>query len=403
MKKIGRWIVAAILGYQVRQLIKKTNVKIIGVAGSIGKTSTKLAIAKVLSAGLRVRYEEGNYNDLVTVPLIFFGQEEPALYNPFAWLKVFLRNQRQISRAYPYDAVVVEIGSDGPGQVSQFKKYLKLEIGVISAITPEHMAFFKDMDEVAGEELALADYSSLLMVNKDLCDEKYLSGRDNLLTYSLKGTADYTPQSLGLDSANLSVPEQYSRLAAAAVAVKLDMQPAQISEGLKNIGQVSGRMQKLAGISSSIIIDDSYNASPEAVKLALDTLYQMKAAQKIVLLGNMNELGGYAKAAHEQIGAYCDPKQLNLVVTLGPEANKYLAPAAEAAGCTVRKFDSPYAAGDFIKSELKPGAAILVKGSQNKVFAEEAIKVLLADPNDQQKLVRQSDSWLNIKRKTFEG
>src|SRR6185437_12482971 len=120
------------------RLCKKNQLKTIGVVGSIGKTSTKLAIASVLKQKSRVQYQDGTYNDLVTVPLVFFGEELPRLFNPLAWLALFWRNQKALRRPYPYDVVVVELGSDGPRQIGQFQRYLRLEIGVITAITPEH-------------------------------------------------------------------------------------------------------------------------------------------------------------------------------------------------------------------------------------------------------------------------
>lgn len=394
MKKLAKTVVAKVLGYQVRRLTRKNDLKVIAIAGSIGKTSTKLAITAVLKAGMAVRYQDGNYNDLVSVPLVFFGQPMPSLFNPLAWLAVFWRNEKQLQRRYPYEAVVLELGTDGPGQIQKFKSYLNLEIGVVTAITPEHMEYFANLDEVAKEELAISEFSSLILANEDLCGAKYLKNLPQLLTYGIKDSTDY-------NLASVSKAEQYSILAASAVAHKLGMQPSDIQKGLKNIRPVPGRMQKLKGIKDSTIIDDSYNSSPEAVKLALDTLYEFESPQKIAVLGNMNELGDYAKAAHEEIGNYCDPKQLELVVTIGPEANKYLAASAEAKGCKVQRFDSPYEAGEYIKTIVKSGAVILVKGSQNKVFAEETIKSLLADPSDATKLVRQSPDWMKIKKKAF--
>jgi UDP-N-acetylmuramoyl-tripeptide--D-alanyl-D-alanine ligase len=401
MKKLARNIIASLLDYQVRRLYRKNDFKVIGVVGSIGKTSTKLAIAKVLSESLRVRYQEGNYNDLVTVPLVFFGEELPGLFNPLAWTKLLARNQKQLKGNYPYDVVVIELGSDAPGQIAQFKKFLKLEIAVVTAITPEHMQNFGSIDDVADEELAVKDFSSLLLINKDLTDDKYIRVLGDKLTYGVKNQADYTFEKLELPKPDVSLAEQYSALAAAAVAVKSGLLQEKIASGLDDIKPYAGRMRRLKGIKKSIIIDDSYNASPAAMKLALDELYSMKAPQKIALLGNMNELGDYAKPAHEEIGNYCDPKQLDVVVTLGPEANQYLAPAAEAKGCQVKTFDSPYAAGDYIKSIVKDNAAVLVKGSQNKVFAEEAIKSLLADKKDEAELVRQSPQWMETKSKAF--
>jgi UDP-N-acetylmuramoyl-tripeptide--D-alanyl-D-alanine ligase len=209
------------------------------------------------------------------------------------------------------------------------------------------------------------------------------------------------PKKLGIDLEAKTTAEQYSLLAAATVASKMGVQSDIIKASLATIQPFAGRMQKLQGIHGSIIVDDSYNSSPEAVKLALNSLYEMKAPQKIAVLGNMNELGDYSKGAHEEIGKLCDPKQLELVVTIGPDANEYLAPTAQANGCQVQKFDSPYKAGEYIRPLVKKNAAILVKGSQNRVFAEETIKSLLANPADSQKLVRQSPAWLKKKNKAF--
>ncbi len=401
MKKLAKTLVAAILGLQVRRLCKKNQIKVIAVAGSIGKTSTKLAIANMLSTKYKVQHQDGNYNDLVTVPLVFFGEATPSLFNPLSWLVVFWRNEKQLRKAYPYQIVVLELGTDGPGQIADFKKYLRLEIGVVTAITPEHMEFFKELDAVATEELSVKDFSTLVLVNKDLCKAEYLSGLPNSLTYSLKTSADFTPKSLDLELGVKSEAEQYSALAAAAVGLKLGLQPNEIKVGLDAIKPVPGRMQRLAGVNGSTIIDDSYNASPEAVKLALNSLYKMDSPQKIVVLGNMNELGESSAEEHRKVGEYCDAKQLSLVLTLGPDANKYLAPAAESKGCKVVPFDNPYTVGDYLKPILKPGAIVLAKGSQNGVFAEEALKAILANVKDQAKLVRQTPRWLKAKEKSF--
>src|SRR5581483_9254604 len=115
------------------------------------------------------------------------------------------------------------------------------------------------------------------------------------------------------------------------------------------------RMQRLKGIKDSLIIDETYNASPFAVKAALDSLYAMKAPQKIAILGNMNELGESSEEAHREIGAYCEPKQLNLVVTIGPDANKFTAEEPKKNGCQVASFNDPYSAGEFVRNRMAHG------------------------------------------------
>ncbi|MBC7581947.1 hypothetical protein H7097_03715 [Aeromicrobium sp.] len=418
MKKIGKALVLWVLKFQLQQLLAKHPVKVVGVVGSYGKTSTKLALTTVLAQGMRVRYQEGNYNDIVTVPLIFFGEELPSLLNATAWTKIFIRNHCQIKQEYPYDVVVVELGTDGPGQIAAFERYLQLDIAVVTAIAYEHMEFFTDVAAVASEELAVIDYSKRTIVNRDLCAAQYI-GDNKVTTYGNNG-GDYqivSARPQGLDLAftvnkfgaaylqatcfNSSLAVLYSAAASAAVGDALGMSPAAIAAGIAAIQPAAGRMRRFAGQQGSIILDDSYNASPEAVKAALDTLYAIDAPHKVVVLGNMNELGSFAPAAHTDIGEYCDPNQLTEVLTLGPDANKYTAQAARQKGCSVSEFTSPYAAGQHLASLLQPGTVVLIKGSQNRVFAEEAVKTILADSADATQLVRQSPYWLALKAKQF--
>ena len=409
------------LGWQVRRLQKGNDFKVVAVAGSVGKTSTKLAIAQVLAQNHKVRYQDGNYNDLVSVPLIFFGQKLPNIFNPFAWLSVFAANEKIIGQKYPYDIVVVELGSDKPGDIAGFRKYIKADIGVLTGISPEHMEFFDDLDAVAREEMTLASLSKKMLINFDLCDLEYLKSLEgSYSSYGVKKPADYRvsniefsensvdfmimkgkDQLLKGEHESVSEPQLLSICAAAAVADWSGMGAEEIEKGIRSIKPVSGRMRRLAGINGSLLIDDSYNASPQAMKAALDTLYRLKEPKKIAVLGNMNELGGYSQKLHEEIGRYCEPAELELIVTIGPDANKYLSSAAKAKGCKVQMFDSPYSAGKFIKPLLDKDTAVLVKGSQNRVFAEEALKLLLQNPSDSQKLVRQSPKWLKIKHKQF--
>ncbi len=421
MKKLIKKQIVSILSWQVKRLRARHQFKTIIVAGSVGKTSTKLAIANVLSQKFRVQYQNGNYNDIVSVPLIYFGQIMPALWNPFAWLIIFVKNEAIIRKDYLYDYVVLELGTDGQGQIEKFQKYVKADFGLLTAIAPEHMEFFETLDEVAKEEMVITELCETLMVNKDLCDAKYLTNLNKPVTsYSVKLPADYQLTNikssdgfydfdilhagqtlLSATHETIAETQLYSLCAAATVASLAGLSPDEIINGMKGIHPVSGRMQHLAGINNSQIIDDTYNASPTAMQAALGTLYKISAPQKIAILGNMNELGSYSQQAHLEIGRYCDPKQLNLTVTIGPDANMYLATAAENNGCNVKTFNDPYSAGEFLKDYIKTNAVILAKGSQNGVFAEETVKLLLANPQDASKLVRQSPHWLKIKAKQF--
>ena len=420
-KRLGRALVCRQLESQVRRLRKRHDFKIVAVAGSVGKTSTKLAIAELLTQKYRVRHQVGNYNDRVTVPLILFGQHEPSILNVFTWLRIFRANARALKRPYPYEVVVVELGTDGPGFMREFA-YLKPDITVVTAITEEHMEYFKTLEAVAAEELKVFDFSNTVLVNGDDIPGKYLAGREfTEYSTSSQQAAYYTkPTSESLEGQMLDITLPEGRvtaakvkyigwhgakfaLAAAAVGDMIGMKPNEIKKGLERLEHFAGRMQVLPGQKGTVLIDDTYNASPVAVKAALDVLYAAKSKQRIAILGSMNELGDYSPKAHREVGEYCDPKKLASVVTIGHDAERYLAPAARKKGCVVTSFLSPYEAGDFVQRELKEGAIVLAKGSQNGVFAEEALKSLLVTQKDAQKLVRQSSYWLKRKAKQFNG
>lgn len=418
-KTLGKQIVLAILAKQVNQLHSRHNFKIIAVAGSAGKTSTKFMIAQTLETKLKVRWQHGNYNDIVSVPLVIFGQEMPSLLNVPAWLDIFRQNQRQINQTFDCDVVVLELGTDGPGQIAEFAKYIKVDIGVLTAIAPEHMEFFGNLDNVASEELALASFSKKLLVNNDLCASEYLVGLKKFGTYGFE-KADWQlsnikftnmKHSFELEKAGkkqfsssvklLGRNQLYGIAAASAVASELGLTASEIKAAVAELEPVNGRLKPLAGIKNSTILDDSYNSAPEAVLAALETLYKIKAPQKIAILGSMNELGNYSAEAHQLVGEACDPKKLDLLVTIGNDASEFLASSASARGCNVKSFADPTSAGNYVKKQLKSKSLVLVKGSQNGVFAEEATKILLKNKSDASQLVRQSDSWLAIKNKQF--
>ncbi len=415
LKKIGKNWLALRLEKQVIKLRAKNDFKIVAVAGSVGKTTTKLAIAKLLQDSLAVRFQEGNYNDRLTVPLVVFGQKEPSIYNIFAWAKIWVSNQLQLRKSYLYDVVVLELGSDGPGQIKDFA-YLCPEIAVITAVTDEHMANFKTLDAVAAEELGVLDFARTSLVNTDNTDTQYLAGRSfdgygmsgNYRIVSRQSAAEGQVLQLNLNGQELTVQTRLlgvqgtlPTLAAASVGQLLGLSQEQIVYGAGQIEPAAGRLQILKGLKNSTIIDDSYNASPIAVKAALDVLYAQPANQRIAILGSMNEMGELSPDMHKDVGAYCDPARLNLVVTIGQDAKQFLAPAAKARGCHVETFDSPYDAGRYVQRQLEDNAAVLVKGSQNGVFAEEAAKLLIDNPAESAKLVRQSSGWLAEKRRQF--
>ncbi len=417
--------VQKILETYVRKYFKAhPEVKLVVVAGSVGKTSTKRAIATLLAEKYRVLVHEGNHNTAVSVPVAILGLEYPDdIKSIGAWLSVFRAARLRVKQPASVDVIISEIGADHPGDIAKFGTYLRPDIGVVTAVTPEHMEFFNTIDAVAQEELIAANFSKLAVINRDDIDGRFSSylTNANLDTYGTTGLAEYrfeikdfsvekgyeglvlTPEFDQEIPATIKVAGEHSlrpAMGAVAVAVKLGLNPAEIAAGLGKIRPVPGRMNILRGLEQSIIIDDTYNSSPIAASSALQTLYSLRVPQRIAILGSMNELGASSQAEHEKLGAMCDPSLLDWVVTVGEEAEKYLAPAARARGCQVKSFKSAVDAGGFAHSVLGKGAAVLAKGSQGGVYLEEAVKILALLTEDD-KLVRQSPAWMQTKEAYF--
>lgn len=415
-KTLGKAFLCTILESQAKRLRVKHAFTIVAVAGSVGKTSTKLAIANVLKhSGKRVRFQDGNYNDRLTVPLVLFNRPLPHLFNVFAWIVIIVKNELTIQSKYSYDVAVLELGTDGPGQIKKFA-YLQPELTVITGIAPEHMEFFGTLDAVAHEELSALQFSRITLVNADDTPHTYLK-RLHCLTYGTSKNYDYhvTSKSLGLNGQEITLhhateklfsqqihllgaPGKKIALVAAAVASQLGVALPKIVAAVANLQPTSGRMQVLAGIHGSILLDDTYNATPLAVQSALDVLQSAKAKKRIAVLGSMNELGHASAGSHREIIKYIDTSKLDLLVTIGQDAHDYLASEARKHGIATRSFLNPRAAGEYLLDHVTPETTVLFKGSQNGVFCEEAIKPLLARPNDSKKLVRQSTQWMRRKK-----
>jgi UDP-N-acetylmuramoyl-tripeptide--D-alanyl-D-alanine ligase len=410
--------------YVVKYFKKHPEVKLIVVAGSVGKTSTKRAIATLLSQKYRVALHEGNHNTHLSAPLAILGIDYPGRIKSIgAWLSVFQAARERIKQPSGVDVIIAEIGTDRPGDIAQFGAYLKPYIGVVTAVTAEHMEFFSSIDAVAQEELTAANFSEIAIINRDDIESRFASflTNTNIDTYGTTGLAEYRfeTQDFTVDNgyvgaviapdfdqpvpATIKVVGEHSlrpAMGAVAVAAKMGLNPQEIAAGLALIRPVPGRMNILKGVENSIIIDDTYNSSPLAASSALQALYSLQAPQRIAILGSMNELGVSSSAEHEKLGNMCDPNVLSWVITIGDEAEKYLAPAARARGCQVKSFKTSIDAGAFAHSVLEDGAVVLAKGSQGGIYAEEAVKVLCV-MSEEPELVRQSAKWMKIKDKHF--
>lgn len=412
--------------YVVEYFAAHPTVKLVCVTGSVGKTSTKMAAATVLRQQYRVHVHEGNHNTEISAPLAILGIPYPSnIKNPLAWRRVFKQAKQRIAAPADVDIIIQELGADQPGDVQSFGRYLKPDISLVTGVTPEHMEAFGTIDAVAAEELSVANFSKMAIINCDDIPPQFAGVLTNPAVFTYGTSQDIAVCSFksvefslqeghkgyfiapdfpdGLPATLKVVGEHNLRpiVGAVAVAMQLGMAPELIVRGAEAIRPVAGRMNILPGVKDSILIDDTYNSSPAAAAAAVRTLAAISAPQKIAILGSMNELGAVSADEHTKLGQLCRAGEIDWVITIGEEAGKYTGPAALANGCFVRSFPDAISAGSFAHSKIERGAVVLAKGSQGGIFAEEALKIMLRSTDDMKKLVRQDPAWLEAKTKFF--
>lgn len=429
MKNILKNILTAIISYEASLVLKKYNPKIIAVTGSVGKTSTKDAIYSVISKVYSTRRSEKSFNSEIGVPLTILGCQN-GWNNPIIWLENIWQGISLICLKHNYpDWLVLEVGADHPGDIRNLTKWLKPNITVLTkfAKTPVHIEFFKNRDEIIKEKgylVGALKHDGIIVLNADDNDAMTFKGKDNHKTltygveseaniratyddlyyenYKLIGTqfkADYQGSSVPVIIKN-TVGNQtiYSSLAALTVGVACGLNLVQASEGLADYVSPKGRMKLIPGIKDSLVIDDTYNSSPVALHSALETLGKIKVApsvRKIVIFGDMLELGKHSTEEHQEVGKAVT-KVANLFVTVGMRMRL----AAETAldfglkDEQILQFDNSKEAGAYVQNLVNPGDIVLVKGSQSMRMERCVLEIMSEPEKAKDLLVRQEEEWL---------
>lgn len=429
MKKILYKYLQKTLFILARMILKKYQPKIVGITGSVGKSSAKEAIFSVLQFRFKVRKNIKNYNNEIGVPLTIIGLPSGGR-SIFSWIKIILYAFKLIilvDKNYP-EILVLEMGVDHPGDMKYLTDLVFCDIGVITNIGPVHLEFFKTIDKIAKEKSLL-----ISQLNKNgwgilNCDNEYVcamkdSVKGRFLTYGFSNEAMLRAIEHGVSFNDLGEPtglsfkisydgkvvpvflpgaladhQVYAALAGAAVGIVFDMNLIEISQALKNFVPPKGRLHLISGINGSRIIDDTYNASPEATVAAVRTLTKINSrGVKYVVLGDMLELGDFEIEGHQLVGKEIAQGGINFLITVGNRA-KIISQTAIDNGFdpdSVWEFSSSSEAGEFLIKKLRSGDLVLIKGSQG-MRMEHASKIILADSEmATELLVRQDGDWQN--------
>lgn len=414
MKNIFLKFIYFLLANFARRVIKRHRPFVIGITGSVGKTSAKEAIYQVLADefGAEVAKTPGNLNAEIGIPLTILGFD--SVPNKFFWIFflaiAYIRSYR---RNYP-KYLVLEIGVEHPGDIQYFSTIIQPSIGVITSVSPAHLANFRSEKALQEEKISLKDIiapEGKMFLN---IDDPVLSNvrndrtvtvgilnrqadyRADTIQMTLQGTEyriETTGQKIAVKSKLIGKQLIYSQLFAFAIGQSLGIQSLKIKKSLEKLTPVNGRMRIIEGKNNIVIIDDSYNANPSSMKAALETLSQIKySGRKVAILGNMNELGSIEKQAHFEIGKFAYGK-CDLAVFVTPNAEVMADGYNDKQ--TVLTFNNRSLLLKSIDGIIKPNDLILIKASQNKNFFEEIVKYLMKNPeNASGLLVRQDGNWL---------
>lgn len=423
MKKFLKKIVLWLLKAMAKHRLSNFKGKIIGITGSIGKSSVKEAVFAVLNTQFKIKKTKKNMNSDFGLLLTILDIES-GFSSATKWSWFLVKGFFNCLTTDHSEILLLEFGVDKPGDMDFLASVVKPDIVVFTGVSPVHMdeGQFGDLEAIFEEKKklvkALKEHGvAVLNIDNDMLDS-FAKTRDakHNITYGKDREANFWASQIkqsidGLDfilhhdnkryevHANVIGNYQVFVLLPAVICGHLMGMP--IENAVAAIAKYvlpPGRMSIIPAIKEATIIDSSYNASPEAVKEALHTLAAVgENRRKIAVLGSMNELGKHSKIMHEMIGELV-PACADILVTVGTLA-KDIAEKAKENGMNeknVFSFKAPLEAAGFMAEKIKKNDIILVKGSQNNVRLERFVKALMAHPEDAKELlVRQERVWLS--------
>lgn len=342
----------------------RLSLPLVGVTGSVGKTTTREMIAAALSASYRVFKTPGNSNSQVGVPITISEISE----------------QDQVG--------VIELGMSEPGELTVIAKIARIDMAVITNIGITHIEQLGSRENIYKEKMTIQDGlkdDGILILNGDddmLCVTKGKTGVKTLY-YGTGENCDYRAEDIVLtetgseftavcgnerQKVRLNVLGRHNVLnamAAIAVCGQLGMTMGQAAKGLLTFTGFKNRQQIYEG-KRLTILDDSYNASPASMKAAIDVFMTLKKGSRhVAVLADMKELGEQVFRYHKEVGEYAAEAGVDCVVTLGDACHYLAAGVREHSGALVVEFTEKEQLTAFLEKELKEGDCVLFKGSNS--------------------------------------
>jgi alanine racemase len=380
-----------------RYILAAHEMEVVGITGSVGKTSTKEAIAAVLAEARPTFYSQGSYNGRFGLPIALGRLEEH------------------------HRLAVLEMACDGLDEIRHLADMTRPRVGVVTAVGHSHLEYFGTPEAIAREKGRLVEAlpaDGLAVLNRDDPRVRAMAARTvaRVVTYGLDPVADVWGENVRVSSEGttldvhagddvvslgislLGAHHAYTVLAAAAVGREYGLDWGAIARGLRSVRPMPGRTRLLPGAKGSLLLDDSYNASPASALAALDLLRDLPAKRRIVVLGDMVQLGAYAVDGHRLVGRRV-AEAADVLVTKG-ELARIAADEALAAGMAGERVHVTYTSDDAahaLQGLVQSGDLALFKGSA-EARLEHVVRELLAEPERAEELLpRQHRGWAQVR------
>ncbi|MDO5719974.1 MAG: UDP-N-acetylmuramoyl-tripeptide--D-alanyl-D-alanine ligase [Actinomycetaceae bacterium] len=351
----------------LKRLRTESEITVIAITGSVGKTTTKDLTAGILSTFGETVAPESSFNNEVGMPLTILKADESTRY------------------------LVLEMGASGAGQLQYLATIARPDVAVELAVGKAHLGGFGTMEKLAHAKAELVEglnkggTAVLNLDDKNVATMAELTSGP-VLFFSAKGNSKAHVRATHIRLDENSCPhfdleagdvlkrvklrlvgrhQVSNALAAISVCLDLGLDPTQVVSALNGLSAVSPHRMHVFEYREALFIDDSYNANPDSMRAGLEVLSRLgeRAPRRIAVLGEMLELGAASPDLHREVGKLADDAHVNLLITVGKGAREIAAPMQGRAEC--HHFDNAEEATELLKSVLQPDDVVFLKGSQN--------------------------------------
>lgn len=329
------------------------NIPVIGVTGSVGKTSTKDMIYSVLREKYKVLKTEGNNNNHIGLPFT-------------------------ILRLKDEEVMILEMGMNNLGEISFLTNIAKPTIAVITNIGTAHIGNLGSRENIMKAKLEIVEgLSGPLIINNDndmMHDHlKKIRKLNEVITFGIDNSSDYMAYDIDGNKFKIDGKDFYSpignrafiynALTAYVIGRLCNVEVDKIKRGIKNLELTSNRLEYKESRLGAILIDDTYNASLDSIKSSLEILSKEKAERKIAIIGDVLELGKYSKDIHMEIGKELLKNNLDYIVTIGIETKYTDDYLANKGFNNIKHFNKENESYEYLDGFLRKGDVVLIKGS----------------------------------------